>query len=81
MGFNINFSDFKRLKIINSNLISIQNTIIKQMIRDFNKKFNGKYLKNDKNLFNKKIEKKINRKLTKEEFIFINERILKEVKI
>ena len=76
---SIDFSAFKRIKIINFNLAIIHKTIILQFIRDFNKKFCGKYSKEDKSLFNKKVEKKINRKLTKEEFIFINERILKEV--
>lgn len=76
---NKNFSTFKKIKIIRNNLNSIHKTIILQMIRDFNKKFSGKYSKENKHLFNKKVEKKINRKLTKDECIFINEKILKEV--
>ena len=74
---SIDFSAFKRIKIINRNLITIHKTIILQFIRDFNKKFKGNYSKENKTLFNKRLEKKINRKLTKEEFIFINERIIK----
>lgn len=75
---SVAFSDFKRIKIIDKNMTSIQRTIILQCIKDSNKKYGRKLNKIERRALINKIKEKIKRPLNEEDFNLLNERLLKE---
>lgn len=65
-------------EIIKKNLSSIHKRTILQEIRNTNQKFKRKLSLKEKDELCKKIEKKIDRKLKKDDYILINDRLLKD---
>jgi hypothetical protein len=68
----------KRNEIIKKNVETIHRKIIIQDIRNINLKFNRKLTSLEREELCKKIEKKIDRKLKKDDYILINDRLLKD---